>query len=192
MRRISLGRMFGMQTTISRAALLWYLGLAMLAAWLSNWLLKLPLSWALLAGPLSALVFFVSEWLHQLGHSLAARAVGYPMLGIHYFNIFSTGQYPAEPPLPPGTHMRRALGGFWINILIGLVLLPAALYLWPPAGETLPDAAGLLAWLAGFGAFTNLVVLGLFALVPLKIPGGGLNDGGTLLHYWLAGRRGPK
>ena len=45
-------------------------------------------------------------------------------------------------------------------------------------------------WLAGFGAVTNLIVLGLGALVPLKIPGGGLNDGATLLHYWRAGRRG--
>ena len=178
-----------MQTTISGAALLWYLALALLAAWLSGWLVRLPLSWALLAGLLSALVFFISEWLHQFGHWLAARAVGYPMLGIHYFNIFSTGQYPDEPPLPPGTHMRRALGGFWINIIIGLLLLPLALDLWPRGGEMPAAIVRLLAWLAGFGAFTNLVVLGLGALVPLNIPGGGFNDGATLLHYWRVSRR---
>jgi hypothetical protein len=160
-----------------------------LAAWLSAWFVELPLGWALLAGLLSALLFFVSEWLHQMGHASAARAVGHPMVGIHFFNVFSAGQYPAEPPLPPATHVRRALGGFWVNIVIGLLLLPAALYLWPRAGEILPEPARLVAWLAGFGAFSNLVVLGLGALVPLKIPGGGLNDGGTLLHYWQAGRR---
>jgi hypothetical protein len=30
------------------------------------------------------------------------------------------------------------------------------------------------------------------ALLPLKIPGGGLNDGGTLVHYWLEGQRKPE
>jgi hypothetical protein len=189
MQRFSLGRVFGVQTTMSRASLLWYLGLALLTAWLSSWLVHLPLGWALLAGLLSALVFLISEWLHQLGHVLAAWIVGYPMVGIHYFSIFSSSQYPAEPPLPPATHMKRALGGFWINIIIGLLLLPVALYLWPRGREILPDAVSLLAWIAGFGAFTNLVVLGLGAILPLKIPGGGLNDGGTLLHYWREGQR---
>jgi Zn-dependent protease len=192
MQPISLGSLFGVHTTIGRAALVSYLVLWLVAAWLSAWLLQLPVSWALLAGLLSALLFFVSEWLHQLGHASAARAVGYPMVGIHFFNVFSASQYPAEPPLPPATHVKRALGGFWINTVIGLLLLPAALSLWPRGGAVLPAAASLLAWLAGFGAFTNLVVLGLGALLPLKIPGGGLNDGGTLLHYWRAGRQRPK
>jgi Zn-dependent protease len=192
MERISLGRLFGVQTTFSRLALISYLALGLLAAWLSYWLLKLPVSWALLAGLLSTLLFFVSEWLHQIGHASAARAVGYPMVGMHFFNVFSASQYPAEPPLPPATHVKRALGGFWVNTLIGLLLLPVALILWPRDGAVLPPILSLLAWLAGFGAFINLIVLGLGALLPLKIPGGGLNDGGTLLHYWLAGRREPK
>ncbi len=189
MERISLGRLFGVRTTFSRLALISYLVLWLLAAVLSYWLLKLPVSWALLAALLSALLFFVSEWLHQMGHASAARAVGYPMVGMHFFNVFSASQYPAEPPLPPATHVRRALGGFWINVVLGLLLLPVALALWPRGGEILPDSVGLAAWLAGFGAFVNLIVLGLGALVPLKIPGGGPNDGATLLHYWLAGRR---
>jgi Zn-dependent protease len=192
MPRISLGRVFGMETTIGPAALISYLVLGLAAAGLSAWLVRLPPAWALLAGLLSAVQFFISEWLHQLGHAAAARTVGHPMAGIHFFNIFSASQYPAEPPLPPATHIRRALGGFWVNILLGVLLLPAALVLWPVSGQVLPPAAGLAAWLGGFGAFTNLVVLGLGALLPLKIPGGGLNDGGTLLHYWLAGRREPK
>jgi hypothetical protein len=98
MQRISLGSVFGVQTTIGRAALISYLILWLLAAWLSNWLLKLPVSWALLAGLLSALLFFVSEWLHQLGHASAARSVGYPMVGIHFFNVFSASQYPPSRP----------------------------------------------------------------------------------------------
>ncbi len=192
MQRIALGHMFGMQITLSRAALVSYFVLGLLAAGLAYWLVGLPLSWALLAGLLSALLFFISEWLHQLGHASAARAVGHPMVGIHFFNVFAASQYPAEPPLPPATHVKRALGGFWINTIIGLLLLPVALFLWPRGGAVLPPTVGLLAWLAGFGAFINLIVLGLGALLPLKVPGGGLNDGGTLLHYWRAGRQEPK
>ena len=145
--------------------------------------------WALAAGLLSSLLFFFSEWLHQLGHALVAWLVGYPMVGIHYFSIFSSSLYPPEPPLPPATHIRRALGGFWVNVILGLLLLPVAQYLWPRGREMLPDMVSLLAWLAGFGVVTNLVVLGLGALVPLKFPGAGLTDGGTLLQHWRAARR---
>jgi hypothetical protein len=156
---------------------------------LARWLVHLPFGWALVAGLISALFFWLCEWLHQLGHALAAFAVGHPMIGIHFFNIFSSSQYPPEPPLPPATHVKRALGGFWVNLLIGLLLLPVALYLWPRGREILPDFISLAAWLAGFGAFINLIVLGLGALLPLKIPGGGLNDGGTLLYFWRATQR---
>ena len=48
----------------------------------------------------------------------------------------------------------------------------------------LPPAVAVVGWLAAFSAVTNGLVLGLGALVPLKLPGGGLTDGGTLLHYW--------
>ena len=178
-----------LRTTMSRVGLISYLVLWVVSAWLAARLVHLTLWPALLAGLLSALMFFISEWLHQFGHAFAAWRAGYPMIGIHFFNLFSASQYPpGEPPLPRRVHVARALGGFWINVIIGLLLLPVAQYLWPRGREILPDAISLLAWLAGFGAFTNLFALGLFALVPLRIPGGGLNDGGTLLYYWRLGR----
>lgn len=190
MRPVTIGRVFGLETTIT--ALFWpsYLVLAVLAVGLAHWLVRVPLGLSIVAGVLSALLFMVCEWLHQLGHSLAARRVGHPMVGIQFFNLFSAGQYPSdEPVLPPQVHVRRALGGFWINLVIGLLLLPVTLKLWPMGREILPPLVSLVAWLAGFGAFVNIVVLGVGALLPLKIPGGGLNDGGTLLHYWLESRR---
>lgn len=189
MRPVTIGRVFGLQTTFT----LWfwpsYLAVAVLAAVLAHWVVRLPGGPSIVAGGLSALILLASEWLHQLGHSLAARQVGHPMVGIQFFNLFSASQYPPdEPALPPRLHVWRALGGFWINVVIGLLLLPAALRLWPRGSEILPPTVSLAAWLAGFGMFVNLVVLGLGALLPLKIPGGGLNDGGTLLHYWLENR----
>jgi hypothetical protein len=189
MRTITIGPVFGLRTTLT--PLVWpsYLALAVLAAILAHWLVHLPLVLAVLAGFLSALLFLVCEWLHQLGHSVAARLVGHPMVGIRFFNLFSTSEYPTdELALPSQTHVLRALGGFWINIVIGLLLLPIALKLWPHGREILPTDVSLVAWLAGFGAVVNLIGLGLGALLPLRIPGGGLNDGGTLLRYWLEGQ----
>jgi hypothetical protein len=189
MRSITVGPVFGLQTTLM--PLFWpsYLALAILAAVLAHAWLHLSFGLSVVAGLLSTLIFLVCEWLHQFGHSLAARMVGHPMVGIRFFNLFSAGVYPLnEPQLLAQTHVRRALGGFWINVVIGLLLLPVALKLWPHGREILPPAVSLVAWLAGYGMFINLVVLGLGALLPLKIPGGGLNDGGTLLFYWLQSR----
>jgi len=193
MRSITIGPVFGLRTTLM--PLFWpsYLALAIVAALLAHALVHLSLGQSVLAGVLSALLFLVCEWLHQLGHSLAARLVGHPMVGICFFNLFSASQYPAdEPALPPQAHIRRALGGFWINVVIGLLLLPIAIRLWPHGREILPPTISLVAWLAGYGAVVNLIGMGLGALLPLKIPGGGLNDGGTLLHYWLQERGKPQ
>jgi hypothetical protein len=193
MRALVVGPVFGLRTTL--LTLFWpsYLVLALLAALLAHGLVHLSFWPALLAGLLSALLFLVCEWLHQFGHSLAARSVGHPMTGIRFFNLFSGSEYPSdEPPLPPQSHVRRALGGFGVNLLIGLLFLPATIRLWPPGREILPPAISVVAWLAGFGLVANVGVLGLGALVPLKIPGGGLNDGGTLLKFWLEARANPK
>jgi Zn-dependent protease len=189
MRTYVIGPVLGLRTTLE--PLFWpsYMALALLAALLAHGLVHLTFWPALLAGLLSALLFLVCEWLHQFGHALMARSVGHPMLGIRFFNLFSGSQYPAdEPPLPPATHVRRALGGFWVNLLIGLLLLPVASRLWPQGREILPPAISVVGWLAGFGLVTNVLVLGLGALVPLNLPGGGPTDGATLLKFWLASR----
>jgi hypothetical protein len=176
--------LFGLHLTVTRAALLWHLGLAVVCALLAGWLLRLSPGAALLAGLLSALIFFVSEFLHQLGHAWAARAVGHPMRGIRFFSLFGGSVYPSdEPPLPRRVHVLRSLGGFWINVLIGLLLLPAALSAWPNGGVG--------AWLLAFAVCANLLVLGLGALLPIPVPGGdgGVTDGGALLRHWQAAQR---
>ena len=192
MRSITVGPVLGLRTSLQ--PLFWpsYLALAVVAGVLAHTLVHLTLGLSVLAGGLSALIFLVCEWLHQYGHSLAARSVGGPMAGIRFFNLFSASEYPADDPaLPPAAHVRRALGGFGVNLVLGLLFLPVALKLWPHGREILPPAASLVAWLAGFGLVMNVLVLGLGALLPLRIPGGGLNDGGTLLKYWLERRQKP-
>jgi hypothetical protein len=174
--------LFGLHLTFTRGALLWHLGLAVLAALLAAWLLALGPGAAVLAGVLSAGVFFFSELLHQLGHAWAARGAGHPMQGIRFFSLFSASLYPAnEPALPRRLHVLRALGGFWINVLVGVVLVPLASAAWP--------GGGLGAWLLAFAAVVNLLVLGLGALLPITVPGGdGVTDGAALLRYWREAR----
>jgi Zn-dependent protease len=177
-------RLFGLRVTVAPAAMASFIGLALVCAVLAARLAHLTFGAALLAGVLSALLFFISEILHHLGHALAARLTGYPMTGIHFFLILAGSVYPPdEPDLPAGTHVRRALGGFWVNVPVGLPFWPVASALWPRGTEILPPFVSVLAWVAGFMAVTNIVVLGLGALIPLPLPGGGVTDGGTLVKY---------
>lgn len=175
--RISLGRWLGLQLTISPLALLCYAAVILLSALGSLVLVGLDLGTALWSAVVVALAMFIFEWLHQWGHALAAKRTGYPMVGIHFFSLFSFSIYPAdEPALPPQTHIRRALGGFWINLLIGLLLGAAAINLWANGS--------VLGWITAVNAVWNFFILGLGALVPINLPGVLINDGASLLHHW--------
>lgn len=178
-----------LRTTVAPLAIVSYALLALVLAALAGWFTHLGFGAALLAGALSSVLFFVYEWLHQAGHALAARSVGYPMTGIHFFNLLSASIYPDdEPELTRALHVRRALGGFWVNLVLGFISWPLAAYLFPRGTEILPPAISVVAWLAAFSAVVNLLVLGLGALLPIKLPGGGWTDGGTLLFYWREAR----
>lgn len=175
MKKLDLFTLVGLRTTISPFGLACFLVAIPLTGWLAARVLNLPLGEAALAGLLSSLFMFASDWLHQWGHANAAKRAGYPMTGMHFFFIFAASQYPPdEPELPARTHLRRALGGWWMNTLLGALLAPLAFYLWP--------GGGVLAWLAASLAAWNFFVLGLGALVPLYQPFE--TDGGTVLKYW--------
>ena len=176
---------FKLRTTVTRLAAVSFGVLALVATALAAWLAHLSLGPALAAGVLSAVIFFLSELAHHAGHAVAAAWVGYPMRGIHFFSVLAGSVYPEdEPDLAPRLHIRRALGGFGVNVLLGLLCWPLAAYLFPQGTEILPPAISVVAWLAAFSTVTNFMVLGLGVFVPIKLPGGGWTDGATLLHYW--------
>lgn len=176
-----LGTTYDVKITISPAGIISFLIIIPILGLIAANLRGLTSSQALLAGGLSALIWFVSEWIHQMGHAFAARRVGYPMQRIHYFSLLALGLYPQdEPSLPRHIHVKRALGGFWVNLLFGLLLTPAALLLWP--------GGGIGGWLAGFSAFLNAIILGLGAFLPIDTKLGA-TDGGTLLRLWRESRR---
>ncbi len=182
MRAFTLGALFSLKTTTSFWGIIWFLILIPWLGWSAARVVSLSFWDAALAGILSTLAMYVGEWAHQLGHARAARRAGYPMIGIHWVWWLSSSIYPKdEPPLPPRTHIQRALGGFWVNVLIGLLLAPLAFYLWP--------GGGLWAWVFAFSATFNFFVLGLGALLPIDIPGVFTIDGGTIWRYWRESRQ---
>jgi hypothetical protein len=154
------------QSVIPAFILLW----AALAA-IGIWAIRLPVLGAIAGGLLAAVLHFISEFWHQLGHSTAARMTGYPMSGVQFWGPLSTSLYPPkERKLPASIHIRRALGGPTASFLLALVAGILVLMLSSVGGTTW--------WVAFFFFLDNLLVFTLGSFLPL-----GFNDGSTLL-YW--------
>ena len=146
--------------------LLWAAATAASVGFLSRGLLP-----ALLAGLLLCVLHWVVLFVHHLGHSLAARGAGQPMVGVRLWWWLGTSLYPREEPLlPPATHIRRALGGPLASV--GLALVASALAL-----ALRSQGCGL--WIAAaFVALDSLFVFGVGSVIPL-----GFNDGSTLIRW---------
>jgi Zn-dependent protease len=93
------------------------------------------------------------------------------MSAIKLWGVLSSSIYPPdEPPLPASVHIRRALGGPVLSLIVTFVS-SILLFLLPPGT--------ILWWLALYFIADNLLVFTLGALLPL-----GFTDGTTLLR-WL-------
>ena len=180
MKEYPLGSLAGLRLSTAPSAVAGFIILWLVLAVVGATLLEMSWGMAILFGLLATLLHFVSELLHQFGHAWAARRTGYPMTGIRFWTIFSASIYPAdEPQLPAATHIRRALGGAPVNIVLALLSLPLVFAL-RPAGGLAGSLAGSLPWyLALFFFLDNFFILGLGAFLPL-----GFNDGSTLLYWW--------
>jgi hypothetical protein len=128
-----------------------------------------------LFGAISAVVLDAFAVLfHQLGHARIAKSTGWPMTGIRFWGLFSTCTYPLnEPELPPMVHIRRAVGGPFASLLLGLFTGLPALWLLPKKG------LGRL--LALFWLINNVAVKFVLAFGPLS-----WTDGPPM---WRWGRR---
>jgi hypothetical protein len=114
-----------------------------------------------------------SDVVHQLGHAVAAQLTGYPMSGMRFWGVYLSTSYPSdEPPLPPRTHITRAIGGPIASWLFSLFLAGAAT-------AARPGLARRLLWIL---SAENFVAFTLQAFVPL-----GFNDGSTL-REWMGKR----
>src|SRR5262245_34009715 len=132
------------------------------------------LSSGIVQGLIVTLLHWVSALLHQLGHVIAARRTGYPMSGLRLWFLLSSGLYPLdEPELPAATHVRRALGGPIMSLIVSVVAGVIALLM--------RNAGSPYTWIAVFAFLDNLLVFTLGAFLPL-----GFTDGSTLLRLWRA------
>jgi Zn-dependent protease/predicted transcriptional regulator len=118
-------------------------------------------------GFIAALLLFVSVLLHELAHSLVARARGLPVKRITLF-IFGGVSDLEQEPQSPGIEFQIAIVGPLTSLAIGAVTLVAGILIGPNA----PLVAAVLDYLG----VTNLL-LGIFNLIP-----GFPLDGGRVLR----------
>ncbi|HUH97298.1 MAG TPA: site-2 protease family protein [Anaerolineales bacterium] len=114
-----------------------------------------PIAEYWIVGAVTALLFFVSVLLHELGHSVVALHYKIPVRSITLFLFGGIAQIASEPP--------SAVAEFWIAIAGPLVSFALA-GLFALAQAAAGDLAPILA-LAKYLAYIN-GVLGLFNLIP--------------------------
>lgn len=190
---IRLGSVFGIRMAADWSVLVIFLlvavdlGARALPTWHPGW--GAALTWSVALG--AALLFFISILVHELSHSLVAKAHGMGVRGITLFIFGGISQIEGEAPSPRAEFLVAVVGPLTSLALGVLGLLGAAaitgdeLVAGTPEGlievlRRLGPVATLLLWLS-----TMNLVLGLFNLVP-----GFPLDGGRVLRSLLWWRTG--
>lgn len=179
-----LARLFGIQIRIDWSWLLilllvtWSLGSSFTQAH-SNWAFVTVWGEALLA----ALLFFASVLLHELAHSVVARARGIPVRNITLF-LFGGVSSIQHDPESPGAEFLMAIVGPLTSMILGAILLAIA----APHVRVVAAAGSVMQSIAQLGPLSTIllwlgtinVTLGIFNMVP-----GFPLDGGRVLRSVL-------
>ena len=165
---VPLGKVFGIPIRLDYS---WFVILALLAWMLggSYFPTEFPgwppaLYWVM--GVLTAVAFFASLLLHELGHSLVALRYKVPVRSITLFVFGGVAQIAGEPPSAKA-EFRIAIAGPIVSLALGLLFYAAQ-----PLLEALPPLLAMARYLT----FMNLA-LALFNLIP-----GYPLDGGRVLR----------
>jgi Zn-dependent protease/CBS domain-containing protein len=185
---IPLGRIFGIPIAADWSVLIIFglvaaqLGMVALPMWHPEW--DAGTTWGVALG--AAFLFFVSILLHELSHSVVAKARGMEVRGITLFIFGGVSQMEGEAP-SPGAEFWVAIVGPLMSLVLGFAGLFGASALGadrlaganeenlPELLATLSPGATLLLWLG----FMNLI-LAVFNMVP-----GFPLDGGRVLRSIL-------
>jgi Zn-dependent protease/CBS domain-containing protein len=181
-----IGRIFGINIQVDWSWILifllvtWSLAVGLFPAWHPDW--GAALRWGLAV--VASLLFFASILLHELSHSLVAKARGLPVRRITLFLFGGVSNIEREPPTPK-TEFLMAVVGPITSILLGMIFLALAAFSAATSNitgqdpETVARQLGpvttLLAWLGPIN-----ILLGLFNLIP-----GFPLDGGRILRAAL-------
>jgi Zn-dependent protease/CBS domain-containing protein len=154
---ISLGRVLGIPIVLDYS---WFLIFA-LVAWtlasgyfpseFTNW----PTAEYWLVGIATAIIFFLSVVLHELGHSIVAKHYGIPVSSIKLFIFGGVSQIETEPPSARAEFLMAVVGPLVSFALAGV---------FAGLGVAFASVAPLMA-LAKYLAYIN-GALGLFNLIP--------------------------
>jgi Zn-dependent protease len=185
-RGLYIGKIFGINIHIDWSWILifllitWSLAAGLFPAWHPDW--SQPLRWGVAVA--ASLLFFASILLHEMAHSLVAKAYGLPVRRITLFLFGGVSNIEREPPTPKVEFLMAVVGPI-VSILLGLIFLAMAAF-----GAASSDIIGgdpqtvarqlgpvttLLAWLGPIN-----ILLGLFNLIP-----GFPLDGGRILRAAL-------
>ena len=129
-------------------------------------------SYALMAA-VAAVLFFASLTAHELGHAIQARREGMEIDGITLWVFGGVARFRGEFP-SAGAELRIALAGPAVSLVLGVVLLGAALLIELPAAVD-----GVIFWLGQINL--TLLIFNLLPALPL--------DGGRVLRALLWMRR---
>jgi Zn-dependent protease/predicted transcriptional regulator len=173
---IQLGQLYGIRIRVDFS---WFIIFVLITMSLSTEYAKLHPGWSqtthLLVGILTSLLFFLTVWLHEMGHSVVAIQKGIPVRSITLFIFGGVAQMAHEP--------KRAIDEFWIAIAgpaVSLVI-GTACHLGSGAMRPVSEVAtAVLQWLGDIN-----IVLAVFNLVP-----GFPLDGGRVLRAILWGWKG--
>ncbi|HKQ68322.1 MAG TPA: site-2 protease family protein, partial [Polyangiaceae bacterium] len=183
MRGAKIGRIFGVEIRLDWSWMLIFVLLtwnlfAIFSLWHPDWL---PLGNFAVAA-IASLVFFGCILLHEIAHTLVARANG---LSVHSITLFLFGGVSdiEREPSSPAAEFLTAIAGPITSVLLGFGFLFLASRLAPmPAADnpvmviaSLSPAATLLVWLGPIN-----ILIGLFNLIP-AFP----LDGGRVLRALL-------
>ena len=185
-RGLYIGRIFGINIHVDASWILifllvtWSLASGLLPAWHPEW--SAGLRWVVALA--ASLLFFVSILLHELSHSLVAKAYGLPVRRITLFLFGGVSNIEPEPPTPKIEFLMAVVGPI-TSILLGMIFLALAAFGIARSSmmDSDPQAAirqfgpvtTLLAWLGPIN-----IILGLFNLIP-----GFPLDGGRILRSAL-------
>jgi Zn-dependent protease/predicted transcriptional regulator len=172
----SIGRIGGIRIEINASwiIILVLLTISLATSWFPLTIKGLSTGAYLALGFISAILLFVSVLLHELAHSLVARAKGLPVSSITLF-IFGGVSNLEQEPRTAGAEFQLSIVGPIVSLVIGVLAIIAS--------AALPGLRAVDAIL-GYLGFTN-ILLGLFNLIP-----GFPLDGGRVLRSIIWGATG--
>jgi Zn-dependent protease len=164
---IQLGRVFGIRIGVDIS---WFIVLFLIIYWLSGYYEDVaPNSNAFVLATVSALLFFLSILLHELGHAVIAIRNGIPILGIDLWMFGGVAKLGRDTD-SPGVEFRVAIAGPIVTLLIAAVCFGAGALISSPdqviEGSTFDTSVGSAATaVLAYVMSINLIVL-FFNLIP--------------------------